>query len=83
MKMNLNLYVKRGVIFEMFENSGKFEIDSELMKKFFHKIKYRRKRLKKARTMENLSKVLSQERPVLMGLLQKYTNVMKGKLKYF
>lgn len=47
------------------------------MKKFFRKL-FRKKKLKNARTMDNLSKILSPERPILMGLLQKYTNVMKG-----
>lgn len=29
--------------------------------------------------MDNLNKVLNPQRPILSGLLQKYTNVMKGK----
>ena len=28
--------------------------------------------------MDNLNKVLNPQRPILSGLLQKYTNVMKG-----
>lgn len=41
-------------------------------------IKIFKKKTRKKRNMENLSKVLNPTRPILSGLLQKYTNVMKG-----
>lgn len=33
--------------------------------------------------MDNLNKVLNPQRPILSGLLQKYTNVMKGKEDFY